>query len=136
MVHTPPSLAVNRSNAILFWSTTLDKEDTSSWLACNASVVAFSTVSRVAEIFTIAFSSWVTPRAGIRALRKLWYPLLYIARGLYVRLVLIQGVLRSPQGISSCTMVWGIKYPVVQVPVQFKGNAFRAWPSPHSHQYP
>ena len=74
----------------------MDKKDTSSWIARNASVVAFSTISRVAEIFTIAFSSWITPRAGIRALRKLWYPLLYIARGLYVRLVLIQGVLRSP----------------------------------------
>ena len=114
----------------------MDKGDTSSWIARNACVVPFSMISRVAEILTLAFSSWATPRAGIRALGKQWYPLFYIARGLYVRLVLIQGVLRSPQGISSCTVVTGIKYPVVQVTVQFKGNAFRAWPSPHSYQYP
>ena len=120
-MQTPTSLAVNRSSDILFWSTALDEGDTSSWIARNASVVPFSMISRVAEILTLAFSSWVTPRARLRALRKLWYPLLYIARGLYVSLVLIQGVLRSPQGISSCTVVWGIKYPVVQVLVQFKG---------------
>ena len=59
----------------------MDEGDTSSWIAHNASVVTFSMISRVAEIFTIAFSSWVTFRAGIRALRKLWYPLFYIARG-------------------------------------------------------
>ena len=69
-MHTPPSLAVNRSSAILFWSTALDKGDTSSWIAHNASVVAFSMISRVAEILTLAFSSWATPRAGIRALDK------------------------------------------------------------------
>ena len=86
-MHTPPSLAVNRSSAILFWSTALDKGDTSSWIAHNASVVAFSMISRVAEILTLAFSSWATPRARIRALGKQWYPLFYIARGLYVRFV-------------------------------------------------
>ena len=86
-MHTPPSLAVNRSSAILFWSTALDKGDTSSWIARNASVVPFSMISRVAEILTLAFSSWATPRAGISALGKQWYPLFYIARGLYVRFV-------------------------------------------------
>ena len=65
----------------------MDKEDTSPWIARNASVVAFSMISRVAEIFTIAFSSWATTRAGIRALRKLWYSLLCIAMGLYEHLV-------------------------------------------------
>ena len=85
-MQTPPSLAVNRSSAILFWSTALDKGDTS-WIARNASVVAFSIISRVAEILTLAFSSWATPRAGIRALGKQWYPLFYIARRLYVRFV-------------------------------------------------
>ena len=54
-MHTPASLAVNQSSAILFWSTTLDKEDTYSWIARNTSVVAFSMISRVAEIFTIPF---------------------------------------------------------------------------------
>ena len=86
-MHTPPSLAVNRSSAILFWSTALDKGDTSSWIARNASVVPFSMISRVAEILTLAFSSWATPRAGIRALGKQWYPLFYIARRLFVRFV-------------------------------------------------
>ena len=54
-MHTPPSLAVNRSSAILFWSTALYEGDTSSWIARNASVVAFSIISRVAEISTLAF---------------------------------------------------------------------------------
>ena len=86
-MHTPDSLAVNQSIAILFWSTALDNRENSSWIAHNASVVAFSIISRVAEILTLAFSSWATPRAGIRALGKRWYPLFYIARGLYVRFV-------------------------------------------------
>lgn len=53
-------------------------------------------------------------------------------------LLLFHNVLNNPAGglVWLNTLPWGLTYPKVQVPSQWSGKDFLAWPSPHNHHNP
>ncbi|KFQ18391.1 E3 ubiquitin-protein ligase TTC3, partial [Merops nubicus] len=59
-------------------------EESSSWRALTASMVPFSIISIVADIFTIAFSSLLTPNGRKSYLTKLWKADGWVVNGLSV----------------------------------------------------
>lgn len=101
-MHTPPSFAVNKSNAIQFCKTTLWRDEISTCSAFIASVVEFFICSNSAEIFTIAFSNSLTPKLGINHLMKLWYPVVFSTKGFcgIARVMRFHGDLKIPIGIA------------------------------------
>jgi len=71
IIHTPPSFAVNKFNAIRFCSTTLLRDDASVCKFSIVCIVRFSIFSKTVEMFTMAFSSLLTPNHGKNHLTKL-----------------------------------------------------------------